>query len=82
MLFWSNKLRISHRDLVFIADLMSVVQIKNYLAEYNSDFGSSCSIQKFTNLFKRCLPYLRRLYDVSEDNERRAHRTRYNIRKK
>ena len=59
-----------------------MVQIKNYLAEYNSDFGSSCSIQKFTNLFKRCLPYLRRLYDVSEDNERRAHRTRYYIRKK
>lgn len=59
-----------------------MVQIKNYLAEYNSDFGSFCSIQKFTNLFKRCLPYLRRLYDVSEDNERRAHRTRYYIRKK
>ena len=59
-----------------------MVQIKNYLAEYNSDFGSFCSIQKFTNLFKRCLPYLRRLYDVSEDNERREHRTRYYIRKK
>ena len=42
MLCWSKKERISPRDLVFIADRMSLVQIRNYLERQKEYFDGSC----------------------------------------
>lgn len=42
MLRWSKKEQISAKDLVFIADRMSLVQIKNYLERQKEYFDGSC----------------------------------------
>lgn len=66
MLCWSKKERISPRDLVFIADRMSVVQIKNYLERQKKYFDGSC--QQALTTWQDYLAMAERLhYDTSDE---------------
>ena len=66
MLRWSKKERISPRDLVFIADRMSLVQIKNYLERQKEYFDGSC--QQALTTWQDYLAMAERLhYDTSDE---------------
>lgn len=66
MLCWSKKERISPRDLVFIADRMSLVQIKNYLERQKEYFDGSC--QQALTTWQDYLAMAERLhYDTSDE---------------
>ena len=66
MLRWSKKERISPRDLVFIADRMSLVQIRNYLERQKEYFDGSCRQALIT--WQDYLAMAERLhYDTSDE---------------
>lgn len=66
MLRWSKKERISAKDLVFIADRMSLVQIKNYLERQKEYFDGSC--QQALTTWQDYLAMAERLhYDTSDE---------------
>lgn len=66
MLRWSKKERISPRDLVFIADRMSLVQIRNYLERQKEYFDGSC--QQALTTWQDYLAMAERLhYDTSDE---------------
>ena len=66
MLCWSKKERISPRDLVFIADRMSLVQIRNYLERQKEYFDGSC--QQALTTWQDYLAMAERLhYDTSDE---------------
>lgn len=53
--------------------------IKNTLSNLNPDYNMYCSIQKFTAIFQKNLPYLKRIYHVKELTIGRVNRTQYRI---
>lgn len=66
MLRWSKKEQISAKDLVFIADRMSLVQIKNYLERQKEYFDGSC--QQALTTWQDYLAMAERLhYDTSDE---------------
>lgn len=66
MLCWSKKERISPRDLVFIADRMSLVQIRNYLERQKEYFDGNC--QQALTTWQDYLAMAERLhYDTSDE---------------
>lgn len=66
MLRWSEKEQISAKDLVFIADRMSLVQIKNYLERQKEYFDGSC--QQALTTWQDYLAMAERLhYDTSDE---------------
>lgn len=66
MLRWSKKERISPRDLVFIADRMSLVQIRNYLERQKRYFDDSC--RQALTTWQDYLAMAERLhYDTSDE---------------
>lgn len=66
MLCWSKKERISPRDLVFIADRMSLVQIRNYLERQKRYFDDSC--RQALTTWQDYLAMAERLhYDTSDE---------------
>ena len=66
MLRWSKKERISAKDLVFIADRMSLVQIKNYLERQKQYFDGSC--RQALTTWQDYLAMAERLhYDTSDE---------------
>ena len=66
MLHWFQKERISAKDLVFIADRMSLVQIKNYLERQKEYFDGSC--QQALTTWQDYLAMAERLhYDTSDE---------------
>lgn len=66
MLHWFQKERISAKDLVFIADRMSLVQIKNYLQRQKQYFDGSC--RQALTTWQDYLAMAERLhYDTSDE---------------
>ena len=66
MLHWFQKERISAKDLLFIADRMSLVQIKNYLQRQKQYFDGSC--QQALTTWQDYLAMAERLhYDTSDE---------------
>lgn len=66
MLCWIKKEQISPRDLVFIADRMSLVQIKNYLERQKQYFDDSC--RQALTTWQDYLAMAERLhYDTSDE---------------
>ena len=66
MLRWIKKERISPRDLVFIADRMSLVQIRNYLQRQKQYFDGSC--RQALTTWQDYLAMAERLhYDTSDE---------------
>ena len=66
MLRWSKKEQISAKDLVFIADRMSLVQIINYLERQKEYFDGSC--QQALTTWQDYLAMAERLhYDTSDE---------------
>ena len=66
MLAWLKKERITARDLIFISDRMSLVQIKNYLQKQKQYFDGSCRQALFT--WQDYLAMAERLhYDTSDE---------------
>ena len=66
MLCWSKKERISAKDLVFIADRMSLVQIRNYLERQKRYFDDSC--RQALTTWQDYLAMAERLhYDTSDE---------------
>ena len=66
MLHWFQKERISAKDLLFIADRMSLVQIKNYLQRQKQYFDGSC--RQALTTWQDYLAMAERLhYDTSDE---------------
>ena len=75
MLHWFQKERISAKDLLFIADRMSLVQIKNYLQRQKQYFDGSC--QQALTTWQDYLAMAERLhYDTSDEIVYRVHKLR------
>ena len=75
MLHWFQKERISAKDLLFIADRMSLVQIKNYLQRQKQYFDGSC--RQALTTWQDYLAMAERLhYDTSDEIVYRVHKLR------
>lgn len=75
MLHWFQKERISAKDLLFIADRMSLVQIKNYLQRQKQYFDGSC--RQALTTWQDYLAIAERLhYDTSDEIVYRVHKLR------
>lgn len=75
MLHWFQKERISAKDLLFIADRMSLVQIKNYLQRQKQYFDGSC--RQALTTWQDYLAMAEQLhYDTSDEIVYRVHKLR------